>query len=142
MVVCLICLKSTRGEEEYHPGCIEQMFGTRKPPRLDIELGELYAIAAKMAGKMSISGVQEKLSLKLSPEGERLEVAETAGRYILKPEPSRYSALPQDEHVTMRLASLVEIETPPFGLVRLKEGALAYLIKRVKRHLFFPTSDS
>ena len=133
MAVCLVCLESTRGEAEYHPRCVEQLFGTRRPPHLDVELGELYAIAAKMAGKMSISGVQEKLSLKLSQDGERLEVAETGGRYILKPEPSRYSALPQDEHVTMRLASLVGVETPPFGLVRLKDGALAYIIKRFDR---------
>jgi serine/threonine-protein kinase HipA len=133
MAVCLICLGDTKGEAEYHPKCVEGLFGTRRPPRLDIELGELYSLAAKMAGKMSISGVQEKLSLRLAAGGERLEVAETGGRYILKPEPSRYSALPQDEHVTMRLASLVEIETPPFGLVRLKDGVLAYLIKRFDR---------
>jgi serine/threonine-protein kinase HipA len=86
-----------------------------------------------MAGKMSISGIQEKLSLKLSTDGAKLEVAVTGGRYILKPEPSRYSALPQDEHLTMRLAALAEVETPPFGLVRLKEGALAYIIKRFDR---------
>jgi serine/threonine-protein kinase HipA len=133
MAFCLICLENTRGEEEYHSRCIERLFGTRRLPHLDVELGELYALAAKMAGKMSISGVQEKLSLKLSSDGERLEVAETGGRYILKPEPVRYAALPQNEHVTMHLASLVEVETPPFGLVRLKGGTLAYLIKRFDR---------
>lgn len=133
MAVCAICLENTGSEAEYHPRCVERLFGVRKPPRLDVELGEVYTLAARMAGKMSISGVQEKLSLKLSTDKTRLEIAETGGRYILKPEPSRYAALPQDEHVTMRLAALVEIETPPFGLVRLKEGALAYVIKRFDR---------
>jgi len=96
-------------------------------------LRELYAIAAQMAGKMSISGMQEKVSLKLSEDRSRFEVAETGGRYILKPEPARFSALPQNEHVTMLMASHVGIETPPFGLVRLKDQTLAYIIKRFDR---------
>jgi serine/threonine-protein kinase HipA len=33
----------------------------------------------------------------------------------------------------MRLAALVDVETPPFGLVRLKDGALAYIVKRFDR---------
>lgn len=133
MAICLVCLEDTRDDAEYHPRCVERLFGTKKLPHLDVELGELYTIAARMAGKMSISGVQTKLSLKLSPDGERLEVAETGGRYILKPETSAYASIPQDEHVTMRLASLVEVETPPFGLIRLKDRALAYIIKRFDR---------
>ncbi len=133
MTACLICLEKTAGNVEYHRGCLERLFGTSVLPTLDLELSELYAVAAQMAGKMSISGVQEKISLRLSPDRARLEVAETGGRYILKPEPSRYTALPQDEHVSMRLASVVGIETPPFGLIRLKDGALTYIVKRFDR---------
>ncbi len=133
MTACLICLERTKGSAEYHPACIERLFGASVLPTLDFELGELYAVAAQMAGKMSISGIQEKVSLRLSPDKSRLEVAATGGRYILKPEPSRYSALPQNEHVSMCLASVVGIETPPFGLIRLKDGALTYIIKRFDR---------
>ncbi len=133
MTACLICLEETKDSTEYHTTCIERLFGTSVLPTLDFDLGDLYAIAVQMAGKMSISGIQEKVSLRLSPDKSRLEVAETDGRYILKPEPPRFSALPQNEHVSMRLASAAGIETPPFGLIRLKDGSLTYIIKRFDR---------
>jgi len=132
MTVCLICLKPTKGAD-YHAECSQSLFGVGTLPKLELDVGDLYALAAEMAGKMSISGVQEKVSVRLSEDGSKLEVAKTGGRYILKPEPIRFSALPQNEHLTMCLASLVDIETPPFGLTRLKDGALAYVIKRFDR---------
>lgn len=118
----------------YHPGCIEWLFGTRTFPELDIGLSKLYSLAAtKMAGKMSISGAQEKVSLTLSSDKSSLEVAASGGKYILKPETSRFSSVPQNEQLTMLLAQLVSIEVPPLGLIRLKDGAIAYIVKRFDR---------
>ncbi len=134
MTSCSICLKSVTGDVEYHAACIESLFGVTKFPTLDVELSKLYSLAAsKMAGKMSISGVQEKVSLTLSHDRSVLDVAPTGGRYILKPEISKFSSLPQNEQLTMRLADLVGIEVPLFGLVYLKDGAVAYIIKRFDR---------
>ncbi len=133
MPTCLICLSGTRGNAEYHEPCLRTLFREKALPTLAIEPANLYSLAAKMAGKMSISGAQEKLSLALSADGKTLEPSPSGGRYILKPEPSRFSSLPENEHVTMRLASLSGIETPPFGLVRLKGESLAYVIKRFDR---------
>lgn len=133
MTACLICLQNISGSTTYHTACLEDLFGTPTVPTLDYDLGELYAVAAQMAGKMSISGIQEKVSLRLSPDRSKLEVAETGGRYILKPEPTRYSDLPQNEHLSMRLASAGAIETPPCGLIRLKDGTISYIIKRFDR---------
>lgn len=134
MASCLICLGSLPGDDGYHPECLQSLFGTRELPALDIELSKVYGLAAsKMAGKMSISGAQEKLSLMLSADKGALEVAATGGRYILKPETSRFSSVPQNEQLTMRMAQLVSIEVPPFGLVRLKDGTEAYIIKRFDR---------
>jgi serine/threonine-protein kinase HipA len=133
MTVCRVCVEPTTGQREYHPSCVERLFGTATLPNLDFKLSELYAVAAQMAGKMSISGVQEKISLKLAHDKSKLDVAETGGRFILKPEQAKYSSLPQNEHVTMRLASFVEIETPPIGLLPLKDQTLAYIIKRFDR---------
>src|SRR5579872_4392056 len=130
---CLVCLLGTRGSADYHEKCLTALFGQKTLPTLAIEPANLYALAAKMAGKMSISGAQEKISLTLSADQKTLEPAPSGGRYILKPEPSRFSSLPENEHLTMRLASLAGIETPPFGLVRLKGGSLAYLIRRFDR---------
>src|ERR1700730_7100969 len=101
MPICSICLGTTRAREDQHVKCLQALFGTDRLPKLDFELAQLYAVAAQMAGKMSISGVQEKVSLRLSSDLSNLEVAETGGRFILKPEPARYSSLPQNEHVTM-----------------------------------------
>ncbi|MGO9470082.1 MAG: type II toxin-antitoxin system HipA family toxin [Isosphaeraceae bacterium] len=133
MPSCLVCLEDTKGRFEYHPDCLESLFGTRQLPLLDLELAKLYSIAAKMAGKMSISGAQEKVSLALSSDKSKLEIAASGGRYILKPETSRFSSVPANEHVTMRLANLVSIELPAFGLMRLKDGFIGYLIKRFDR---------
>lgn len=134
MASCLICLRSLPGDDGYHPECIESLFGTRELPALGIELSKLYGLAAsKMAGKMSISGAQEKVSLTLSTDKRTLEVAATGGQYILKPETSRFSSIPQNEQLTMRMAQLVSIDVPPFGLIRLKDGTVAYIIKRFDR---------
>lgn len=134
MSSCLVCLERTKGSEDYHPKCLEALFGTKELPSLDVELSELYKLAAtKMAGKMSISGAQEKVSLVLSPDKKSLEVAATGGQYILKPEGSRFSAVPQNEHLTMQMARTRSIEVPEFGLMRLKEGSIAYVVKRFDR---------
>ncbi len=82
---------------------------------------------------MSISGVQEKVSLKLSPDRSRLEIAEKGGQFILKPEPTSYPSLPLNEHLTMLLASLVGILTPPLGLIPLNDESRAFIIKRFDR---------
>lgn len=134
MTACLICLGDTPGDSVYHAACVESLFGTTQFPAVDIELSKLYSLAAtKMAGKMSISGVQEKISLTLSPDKTRLEVAATGARYILKPETSRFSSIPQNEQLTMRMAQLLTIEIPPMGILRLKDNATAYIIKRFDR---------
>lgn len=133
MTTCRICLKPTAKDFDYHAECLESLFGTQTLPVLDIELSKMMGLAAEMAGKMSISGVQEKVSLRLSDDKSRFEIAPTGGRYILKPEPSRFALVPQNEHLTMRLAELVGIEVPPFGLVELKDKAIAYVIKRFDR---------
>jgi serine/threonine-protein kinase HipA len=86
-----------------------------------------------MAGKMSIAGAQEKVSLALSPDKRALDVSATGGRYILKPETSRFSFVPQNEQLSMRLARIVAIRVPPFGLMRLKDGTKAYITKRFDR---------
>ena len=134
MTSCAICLGSVPGKGECHPECIESLFGTETLPALDIELSQLYSLAAsKMAGKMSISGAQEKVSLTLSPDKSSLEVAAREGRYILKPETSRFSSVPQNEHLSMCIARLISIDVPPCGLLRLKDGTTAYIIKRFDR---------
>jgi serine/threonine-protein kinase HipA len=129
----MFCLQDA-GEANAHPACLKGLFGTTTLPRLDIDRSKLYRLAAQvMAGKMSISGMQEKVSLTLSADRTELHVTARGGRFILKPESSRFSSLPQNEHLTMLLAGLVGIETPPFGLLLLTDDSPAYIIRRFDR---------
>lgn len=132
MANCLACLGVIRGRRRYHPKCLRSLFGTDLAPVVDFDLAELNTIALQMAGRMSISGVQRKVSVRPSADGSRIEPAAEKGLYILKPQGS-FPNLPENEHVTMKMAGIVGIQTPPCGLVQLKDSSYAYLIRRFDR---------
>ena len=90
-------------------------------------------LAAKYATKLSIQGVQPKLSVRLNVPHGHFEIVETKGTYIIKPHNPYFQELPQNEDLTMRLAALVDIETPLHGLVYCQDGSLSYFIKRFDR---------
>ena len=89
--------------------------------------------ALRRASKMSIQGVQPKLSARLNVAGETFEVVDTKGQYIMKPE-TFYPEVPANEDLTMRLAALVGIEVPLHGLIYTIDHKLTYFIKRFDRH--------
>jgi serine/threonine-protein kinase HipA len=60
-------------------------------------------------------------------------VSPGAARFILKPQTEVYPALPENEHVTTRLAQLVGIDVGRFGLVSLRDGSLAFIVRRFDR---------
>jgi serine/threonine-protein kinase HipA len=130
---CLVCLEDAPAGARYHTKCVRELFGTRAVPTIDVELAKLHTAALAMVGHTSLSGVQRKVSLGLSVERATLRVAAEGGRYILKPQAQTFPALPENEHVTMRIAARAGIEVPPNGLVTLKDGSLAYLVKRFDR---------
>ncbi len=88
--------------------------------------------AIARAVKMSIQGVQPKLSVKLNAAEGLFEIVDTGGRYILKPQ-IHYPEVPQNEALTMKLAGTAGIEVPLHGLVYSKDGTLTYFIKRFDR---------
>jgi len=63
----------------------------------------------------------------------RFEVVDRKGRFILKPPSSDFPELPENEDLTMRLASAVGIEVPLHGLVYARDGSFTYFIKRFDR---------
>jgi len=89
--------------------------------------------AALRADKMSIQGVQPKLSAILKPKGQRLEVVDSGGRYILKPCPPQWAEVPENEALTMTLAAHCGIEVPHHGLVAAVDGSWTYWIRRFDR---------
>ncbi len=130
---CLSCHKETNSAGAYHNKCLKALFGVSYVPKITFGIADLPSRVSQAAGRMSISGVQIKASIKLNPADKQVEIAAEGGTHILKPEPARFPSVPQNEHATMLMASLVGIETPPFGLVWLKDGSPAYLIKRFDR---------
>jgi len=87
----------------------------------------------KRAGKLSIQGVQPKLSMKLNTPAQKFELVDKNGKYILKPQNDNYPELPQNEDLTMKMAKICNIETPWHGLIWAKNNQLCYVIKRFDR---------
>ncbi|MEO6054080.1 MAG: HipA domain-containing protein [Chthoniobacterales bacterium] len=89
--------------------------------------------AIERAGKMSVQGIQPKISAVLNIPGGRFDVVDSGGKFILKPPSADFAELPENEDLTMRLAASVGIETPLHGLLRAGDGSLTYFIRRFDR---------
>lgn len=100
---------------------------------LDFTAEELRAEAMHRATKMSIQGVQPKLSAVLNIKKGSFDIVDKRGKYILKPQHHLFPELPQNEDLTMRLATSIGIEVPLHGLIYSKDGSLTYFIKRFDR---------
>lgn len=94
---------------------------------------EQLELALKYSTKLSIQGVQPKLSAKLNTTHETFELVERGGTFILKPPHHIYEELPQNEDLTMRLAAMSGIEVPLHGMMYAADGSLTYFIKRFDR---------
>lgn len=89
--------------------------------------------AAARATKLSIQGVQPKLSAKLSIKNNCFELVDRGGTFILKPQNFMFPQLPENEDLTMRLASDIGLNIPMHGLIYSKDDSLTYFIKRFDR---------
>jgi serine/threonine-protein kinase HipA len=101
-----------------------------EPLPLDAE--GLRLEAALRAGKMSVQGVQPKLSARLEPKHNRFTIVDSGGRFILKPQ-TLFPNLPENEDLTMRLAKLVGIEVPLHGMIYARDRSLVYFVQRFDR---------
>jgi len=89
--------------------------------------------AYNRATRMSVQGVQPKLSAVLSFKEEKFKIVDRGGKYILKPQHHIYPEMPENEDLTMRLASEIGLEVPLHGLIWSKDNSLTYFIKRFDR---------
>ena len=98
-----------------------------------------YSYAAQLAevrqrsDKMSIQGVQPKLSAVLKLKDSSFALVDRGGRFILKPNPLAYEEVPANEALTMRMAAEVGIEVPMHGLLRAEDDSWVYCVKRYDR---------
>src|SRR6056297_215768 len=137
MTKCLICANPVDNGEEYHSKCLQDLFGSKDKPALEVKLDQLNELAKKSVHqRVTVPGVQTKLSLEIdrkADSADKLTVFCLWGRFILKPPSKRWPELPANEHCTMMLAEAAGLETVPFGLIHLASGELAYITKRIDR---------
>lgn len=123
----------------YSPAFLRRMFDGKKvshllPYNSPQSAEEETAIFLENRIRISISGVQEKLSLIMEKNQLRLTVEGEQGTYILKPIPrdlKNVNQVPANEHLTMQIAKQVyAINTAECGLIFFKDGSPAYITKR------------
>lgn len=127
------------GFQTYSPSCLRRLFNGKKvnhvlpynPPEANEEDAAKFIDNRK---RISISGVQEKVSLILEKNKLRLTEQGEQGTHILKPIPrdlKNVKMVPANEHLTMQIARQVyNINTAENGLIFFKDGTPAYITKR------------
>jgi serine/threonine-protein kinase HipA len=137
---CLYCYKELKGEEDFHSKCSLEFFGTEVPPKLLYSLDQMSELAKNVVERsIAVPGVQPKLSMTLIEE-EKLKsdkrltvVGALGGNFIFKPPSESFVEMPENEHLTMKMAELYGISVVPSSLIRLESGELSYITKRVDR---------
>lgn len=137
MSSCLCCYRPLLpGQVDYHPACAKRLFGSVEVPFLDYRHDEVKQLAKVVVrSQTTVTGVQAKLSLDIEhvEHSSRFTIVGLWGRYILKPQTEQYLYLPEIEDLTMHLAELAGLRTVPHGLVRLADGELGYITRRIDR---------
>ncbi|MDF1693667.1 MAG: HipA domain-containing protein [Zhongshania sp.] len=133
---CKISLNSLTAKEVevgYKLTALRNLFGsTSVSPHLPFSRSEFFQSSRQHSQGMSISGVQQKLSLKEN-DHRKLTPTATGGEYILKPSPESFPNAAENEHIAMRLSTLLGIETAFCGLVDFADGELAFITRRFDR---------
>lgn len=137
MSKCLYCYKELGpGEVDFHKSCCRKFFGTAAVPSLDYTREQMDELAAQIIrSQTTLTGVQPKLSLNLDkhPGSQKLTIVGLWGDYIFKPQTERFEMLPENEDLTMHLAEIARIKTVPHTLIRMKDGSIGYLTRRIDR---------
>ena len=137
MSKCLYCYKELEpGEVDFHKSCCRKFFGTHTAPSLDYTRAQMDELAAQVIrSQTTLTGVQPKLSLNLDKhkDSQKLIIVGLWGDYIFKPQTERFAMLPENEDLTMHLAEIAKNKIVPHTLIRMKDGSIGYLTKRIDR---------
>jgi len=137
---CLYCYEVVENGTDFHEKCSLEFFGLKNPPIIPYALNQMNNLAKNVVERsVAVPGVQAKLSMsivkdKTDKKLERLTiVGALGGNYIFKPPNSDFAEMPENEHLTMRIAAVYGIKIVPCSLVRLVSGELSYITKRIDR---------
>lgn len=136
MPYCKISLKPvpvSAYRAEYLDYEFKRLFGSLKvSPEFPFDRKEFKQASVKYTKGMSISGVQQKLSVNVDAHFELRPVIEN-GEYILKPTPEEFPYASENEHAAMVISRQLGIDTALCGLVSFSDGELAYITRRFDR---------
>lgn len=134
---CLYCYEMLDNEIDYHEKCSRLFFGTKMPPTIDYTLADIHKLGKNViANSVTVPGVQTKLSMnleKVQQNADKLTIVGLWANYILKPQSQDYKELPENEDLTMHLASIFKLNVVEHSLIRLRDKSLAYITKRIDR---------
>jgi serine/threonine-protein kinase HipA len=137
---CLYCYNTLTTETDFHEKCSLEFFGTKEVPKISYSLKDMKSLAQNVIERsIAVPGVQPKLSMSLVTDSETKEtprltvVGALGGHYIFKPPTQQFREMPENEHLTMRIAAAFGLNTVPSSLIRLASGELAYITKRIDR---------
>lgn len=128
------------GDGDFHEKCSKKFFGTKDAPILSYTIDEMSTLAKNLVERsVAVPGVQAKLSMSVikdaseNSENRLTVVGALGGNYIFKPPSENFPEMPENEHVTMRIAEAFGINVVESSLIRLKSGELSYITKRIDR---------
>ncbi len=124
------------GEQNFHNACARKFFGVSPAPTFDYTRADMDALAAEVIqSQTTLTGVQPKISLHLNEHKgcSRLTIVGLWGGFILKPQTDMSPYLPEVEQLTMCLAEQFGISVVPHSLIRMKDGELCYITRRIDR---------
>ena len=109
---------------------------------LPLDSNGLRQEAMLRAAKLSVQGVQPKLSARLNIRDQTFDIVDSRAKFILKPQ-TDYPELPENEDLTMHLAEAAGFEVPLHGMIFAQDQSLVYFIQRFDRkgHSKIATED-
>jgi len=137
---CLYCYNPVDNGQDFHEKCALKFFGEFPAPLIEYSLDQMDELAKNVVERsISVPGVQPKLSMTLIKKTKKKTdnrltiVGALGGQYIFKPPSDKFPEMPENEHLTMRIAEAFSINVVPSSLVRLASGELSYITKRIDR---------
>ncbi|MCC5788366.1 MAG: type II toxin-antitoxin system HipA family toxin [Opitutales bacterium] len=97
------------------------------------QASEMVAYHAKHKLRMSLSGMQPKVSAVFSRQKGCFQIVESNGSYILKPSPQAFPGAAENEVLTMQLAKAAGIDVPHCGWLQAKDDCGVFWIERFDR---------
>ncbi|MCX6128297.1 MAG: type II toxin-antitoxin system HipA family toxin [Proteobacteria bacterium] len=131
---CLYCGRSLvipGINDNYHPHCSSELFGSVKTPRLNIDRNSIREVALlQLEVGESLSGVQEKFSLR--HRKDRKTIAAPLSCFVAKPQPimPELAELASLEAAYMLFARMLDLPVAKSGIIYLVDGTQCFISRR------------